>query len=177
MIENDADCPPSYCRVRLPSSKMKAWNEFINTNGFLRRQISVGVSKGVGVTILLIYRDKVQTQLVKLLAEAARNENPLPPRSIDESVLCSLPGKIVDAVTLHHILKIQSFEQLYYGQGRFMNILTKLYFPKTSFNNSKLQITSSTRYFRMYFFLNLNSDSLGVTEMIQFQYCQLVLMI
>ncbi|XP_045478436.1 uncharacterized protein LOC123683435 isoform X2 [Harmonia axyridis] len=98
IIENDSDCPSSYCKIRIPSSKTKTWNEFINPNGFLRR-------------------DKVQTRLVKLLAEAADKGGPLSPRSVDESVVCSIPGKIVDAATLNKILKVPSFEQLYYGPG------------------------------------------------------------
>ncbi|XP_044758714.1 uncharacterized protein LOC123316608 isoform X2 [Coccinella septempunctata] len=108
IIENDQDCPTSYCRIRVPMSEMKTWNEFINPNGFLRR-------------------DKVQTRLVKLLAEAAENDRQITPQTIDESVVCGIPGKIVDAATLHHILKIPSFEQIYYGQDG-----TEVGFPNPS---------------------------------------------
>lgn len=65
------------------------------------------------------YRDKVQERFVELLALAAAAGWPTSPLDVDESTLCGAPGKVVDAVTLNHILHLAPEEQLYYGAGNF----------------------------------------------------------
>lgn len=67
---------------------------------------------------LKFYRDKVQARLVELLALAASKDVPNSPLHVDESVLCGIPGKVVDSVTLHNILKIPPQQHVYYGPGK-----------------------------------------------------------
>ncbi|KAL3274252.1 hypothetical protein HHI36_015662 [Cryptolaemus montrouzieri] len=101
IIENDSDCPPAYCRIRLPTAAVSLWGEFLNPSYFLRR-------------------DKVQTRLVELLANAAGSDTPNSSLHVDESILCGVPGKLVDAATLYHLLKVPSFQHIYYGPGGSM---------------------------------------------------------
>jgi hypothetical protein len=54
---------------------------------------------------------------VELLAQAAASEIPNSPLNVDESIHCGTPGKIVDANTLHQILKIPSEQHVFYGPG------------------------------------------------------------
>lgn len=46
---------------------------------------------------------------------AAASNWPSSPLDVDESTLCGAPGKIVDAFTLHEVLKLSSEEQVFYG--------------------------------------------------------------
>ncbi|XP_044252491.1 uncharacterized protein LOC123003653 [Tribolium madens] len=96
IIEADPEYPPGYARLRLHTTTMKLWGDCANSAGFLRR-------------------DKVQAKLVELLAQASASDTPNSPLNIDESILCGTPGKIVDANTLYHILKIPSNRHVFYG--------------------------------------------------------------
>ncbi|XP_076276024.1 uncharacterized protein LOC143206972 isoform X2 [Rhynchophorus ferrugineus] len=96
ILENNQDCPAGYAKIRLTSSTLQAWKEFTNSNGYLRR-------------------DRIQAKMVELLAQAAVQEKPNSPLQVDESVMCGIPGKIVDPFTLYHILKIPANEQVFYG--------------------------------------------------------------
>ncbi|KAK9885290.1 hypothetical protein WA026_010784 [Henosepilachna vigintioctopunctata] len=98
VIENDPDCPPAYCRVRVAPSMMKSWSEFLNSSGYLRR-------------------DKIQTRLVELIAQSARSDSPNSPILVNESELCGIPGKIVEADILQNLLNVSPLEQVYYGPG------------------------------------------------------------
>lgn len=42
---------------------------------------------------------------------------PKSPLSVDESIYCGAPGKIVDAITLHEILKMDTCQHVFYGPG------------------------------------------------------------
>lgn len=56
---------------------------------------------------------------MELLARAAaRPSEPFCPAQVDESRFCGSPGKIVDPITLHHILKMAPNQQMYYGPGK-----------------------------------------------------------
>ncbi|KAJ8986180.1 hypothetical protein NQ317_005654 [Molorchus minor] len=98
VIETDSDYPAAYARVRLHTSAFKVWGDYTNSNGYLRR-------------------DKVQARLVELLALAASKDTPNSPLHVDESVVCGIPGKIVDSVALYNILKIPPNQHIYYGPG------------------------------------------------------------
>ncbi|XP_050311537.1 uncharacterized protein LOC126747086 [Anthonomus grandis grandis] len=98
ILEADKDCPAGYARIRLNSETFTAWEEFINSFGFLRR-------------------DRIQARMVELLAQAAASEKPSSPLQVDESTMCGIPGKIMDPVTLHNVLKLPANRQLYYGPG------------------------------------------------------------
>lgn len=52
---------------------------------------------------------------------AAASSWPSSPLDVDESVLCAAPGKIVDAFTLHEILKLAPNQQVFYGPGKYKN--------------------------------------------------------
>lgn len=55
---------------------------------------------------------------MELLARAAaRPAEPSCPAHVDESRLCGSPGKIVDPITLYHILKLPSSSHVFYGAG------------------------------------------------------------
>ncbi|KAJ8929182.1 hypothetical protein NQ314_018153 [Rhamnusium bicolor] len=98
VIETDSDYPAAYARIRLHTSSFKTWGDYTNSSGYLRR-------------------DKVQARLVELLALVASKDIPNSPLHVDESVLCGIPGKVVDSVTLHDILKIPPHQHIYYGPG------------------------------------------------------------
>ncbi|VEN52709.1 unnamed protein product [Callosobruchus maculatus] len=98
VIEEDTDCPAAYARLKLQAHTLKTWSDFVNGNGYLRR-------------------DKVQARLVELLASAASRETPSSPLHVDESSCCGLPGKVVDSYTLYNILKISPQKHVYYGPG------------------------------------------------------------
>ncbi|KAJ3645638.1 hypothetical protein Zmor_023279 [Zophobas morio] len=98
VIETDSDYPPAYARLRLHTTAMKIWGDCANSGGYLRR-------------------DKVQAKLVELLAQAAASETPNSPLNVDESIHCGTPGKILDAKTLHQVLRIPSEQHVFYGPG------------------------------------------------------------
>ncbi|XP_018566173.1 uncharacterized protein LOC108907125 isoform X2 [Anoplophora glabripennis] len=98
IIETDSDYPAAYARIRLHTSSFKVWGDYTNSSGYLRR-------------------DKVQARLVELLALAASKDVPNSPLYVDESVLCGIPGKVVDSVTLHNILRTPPQQHVYYGPG------------------------------------------------------------
>ncbi|CAH1956180.1 unnamed protein product [Acanthoscelides obtectus] len=98
VIEGDTDCPAAYARLKLQAHTLKTWSDFVNGNGYLRR-------------------DKVQARLVELLALAASKEAPVSPLHVDESCCCGIPGKVVDSYTLYNILKIPPQKHVYYGPG------------------------------------------------------------
>nr|CAI5831640.1 unnamed protein product [Callosobruchus analis] len=98
VIEEDTDCPAAYARLKLQAHTLKTWSDFVNGNGYLRR-------------------DKVQARLVELLASAASKETPASPLHVDESSCCGLPGKVIDSYTLYNILKISPQKHVYYGPG------------------------------------------------------------
>ncbi|XP_075237677.1 uncharacterized protein LOC142333936 [Lycorma delicatula] len=89
--------PQGFAKIRLQGEGAQNWAEFINSNGFLRR-------------------DKIQERFVELLAQAAsRPSLPGSPGHIDESRLCGSPGKVVDTIAVEQILNTPSKEQLYFG--------------------------------------------------------------
>ncbi|KAL0268435.1 UNVERIFIED_CONTAM: hypothetical protein PYX00_010387 [Menopon gallinae] len=89
--------PQGYVKVRVHGEYLEQWSEFINPSGLLRR-------------------DKIQERFIELLARAAaRPTEPSCPAHVDESRLCGSPGKIVDPVTLYHILKLPSSSHVFYG--------------------------------------------------------------
>ncbi|KAJ8923096.1 hypothetical protein NQ315_001649, partial [Exocentrus adspersus] len=108
VIETDSDYPAAYARIRLHTSSFKVWGDYTNSSGYLRRTKKIK---------RLNSRDKVQARLVELLALAASKDVPNSPLHVDESVLCGIPGKVVDSVTLHNILKIPPEQHVYYGPG------------------------------------------------------------
>lgn len=57
---------------------------------------------------------------MQLLAQIATIENKLLPLDVDESILNASPGKILDAFTLHEILKSPCEEHVYYGPGSYI---------------------------------------------------------
>ncbi|XP_025836461.1 uncharacterized protein LOC108742227 isoform X2 [Agrilus planipennis] len=89
-------CPHGYARLRFSGNTAKIWSEFLNSGGYLRR-------------------DKIQARMVEMLAEAASKQGVDCPTDIDDSTLCASPGKVVDPVVLHHILKIPPERHVYYG--------------------------------------------------------------
>ncbi|CAH0381304.1 unnamed protein product [Bemisia tabaci] len=92
--------PQGFARIRVHGENIERWAEFINNNGFLRR-------------------DKVQERFVELLAQAtARSTIPGPPDQIDEANFCGSPGKIVDAGILHSLLQIPVERQMYYAPAK-----------------------------------------------------------
>uniref|UniRef100_A0A1Y1L5D5 Uncharacterized protein n=1 Tax=Photinus pyralis TaxID=7054 RepID=A0A1Y1L5D5_PHOPY len=85
-----------YAQVRLHQPYCVDWQEFVNPKGYLRR-------------------DKVQAKLVELLSVAASTDVPDSPLTVDESLVCGSPGKIMDALTLHQVLHIPSEKHVFYG--------------------------------------------------------------
>lgn len=65
------------------------------------------------------YRDKIQSRFVQLLAQIAINDNLISPLEVDESSSNAAPGKILDAFTMHEVLKRPAEEHVYYGQGMY----------------------------------------------------------
>ncbi|XP_072376535.1 uncharacterized protein [Diabrotica undecimpunctata] len=98
ITESESDYPAGYARIKLHTSTFKIWGDFTNSQGYLRR-------------------DKVQARLVELLAIAASKEVPSTPLHVDESVLCGIPGKVVDSYSLYNILKVPPDKHVYYGPG------------------------------------------------------------
>lgn len=98
ILENDQDCPSGYAKIRLNSATLQTWKEFTNSSGYLRR-------------------DRIQAKMVELLAQAAAQDIPNSPLNVDESILCGIPGKVIDPYALHHILKIPANQQVFYGPG------------------------------------------------------------
>ncbi|XP_050513012.1 uncharacterized protein LOC114349380 isoform X1 [Diabrotica virgifera virgifera] len=98
ITESESDYPAGYARIKLHTSTFKIWGDFTNSQGYLRR-------------------DKVQARLVELLAIAASKEVPSTPLHVDESVLCGIPGKVVDSYSLYSILKVPPDKHVYYGPG------------------------------------------------------------
>ncbi|KAK5641536.1 hypothetical protein RI129_010083 [Pyrocoelia pectoralis] len=93
---NEENRLASYAQIRLHQPCCKDWQDFINPKGYLRR-------------------DKVQAKVVELLSVAASTDVPNSPLAVDESLLCGSPGKVMDALTLHQILRIPSEEHVFYG--------------------------------------------------------------
>ncbi|XP_056631150.1 uncharacterized protein LOC130441471 [Diorhabda sublineata] len=98
ITESEPEYPPGYARIKLHTSTYKIWGDFTNSQGYLRR-------------------DKVQARVVELLAIAASKDVPSSPLHVDESVLCGIPGKVVNSFTLYNLLKIPPDKHVYYGPG------------------------------------------------------------
>ncbi|XP_074039497.1 uncharacterized protein isoform X1 [Leptinotarsa decemlineata] len=98
IIETDSDYPAGYARIKLHTSTFKIWGDYTNSNGYLRR-------------------DKVQARFVELLAMAASKEVPNSPLHVDESILCGIPGKVMDAFAAYNVLKAPPEKHVYYGPG------------------------------------------------------------
>ncbi|XP_054287313.1 uncharacterized protein LOC129003101 isoform X2 [Macrosteles quadrilineatus] len=89
--------PQGFAKIRPSGSQLQDWAEFINNNGFLRR-------------------DKVQERFVELLATAAsRSSLPEPPDRIDESRLCGAAGKVVDPEVAFYLASSPPQNQFYFG--------------------------------------------------------------
>lgn len=70
------------------------------------------------ITYNFCRRDKIQAKYVELLAVAAAKDVPNSPTAVDESLFCGCPGKIVDPLTLHKILRQPPEEHIFYGAGK-----------------------------------------------------------
>ncbi|KAK6618270.1 hypothetical protein RUM44_002721 [Polyplax serrata] len=94
---DDEKLPQGYARIRVHGEFLEEWMGFISPTGYLRR-------------------DKIQEKFIELLAKAsAKPTEPFTPKEVDESMLCGSPGKVVDPVTLHHILQTSSSHRFFFG--------------------------------------------------------------
>ncbi|RZF48735.1 hypothetical protein LSTR_LSTR015475 [Laodelphax striatellus] len=94
--------PQGFARIRLQGVGCDRWAEFVNNNGYLRR-------------------DKVQERFVELLAQAVARGGGgkglcAAPGEIDESRLAGAPGKVMpDALVAQQVLRTPANQRCYYG--------------------------------------------------------------
>uniref|UniRef100_A0A8D8VYG2 Mab-21-like HhH/H2TH-like domain-containing protein n=1 Tax=Cacopsylla melanoneura TaxID=428564 RepID=A0A8D8VYG2_9HEMI len=119
VMEQDGT-PQGYGKIRIQGEGMENWAEFIGNNGCIRR-------------------DKIQEKFVELLAKASSRTELIQTLSdVDESCQCGSPGKVMDAEVLHHVLRAQANQRVFYGQANG----DKIKFPDPK--DFKIAIVEST---------------------------------